>query len=204
MHFRTCPDFKEFECSYSGCVQRKDGEDFTPFLVSSRNKPSRKYRSLNDHWTGHIHRQVFKAWGPANPDPTRYNLVDHIDNNPQNDHCDNLRWSNKPLNALNVDPDQFKGWSLDASRTRPYKAHMKWMGRTTTLGRFGTAKEAKKAYLDCKAFIQVKFREHICEDILLVFAWRKSLNRDLGKQRGRSESAIRVQMAKLRLKGLIE
>ena len=95
--WRTCPDYQKFECTFKSVIRRVDGKPFVPFLIPCYKKPSRKYRSLTNSWHGHIYRQVFKAWGQKNPDRSRYTCIDHIDNNPLHDSCDNLRWSNNHL-----------------------------------------------------------------------------------------------------------
>ena len=200
--WRVCPDFDEFECTCVGDVQRIDGETFVLFLVSCNKKPKRRYRSLTQYWPGYVYRQVFRAWGPKNPDTTRYTCIDHKDNNPLNDNVKNLRWSNRGLNALNTDIGQSRGWSLDKKRTKPYKAHIRWMGRVTTLGRYKTPEQATAAYLDCKAFIQWAYREQICEDILLVFEWRRRKGPETHKNR--SLGQIKRQLTKLKKKGLIK
>ena len=200
--WRVCPDFTDFECNYAGQVRRVDGEPFKPFVIALPNKPSRKYKSLRNHFRGHIHRQVFRAWGPKNPDPTRYNCIDHIDNDPLNNHCDNLRWSNKHLNALNTG-NRYKGWTFERSRNK-YKSHIKWMGRGSTLGRFDTAEEAHECYMECKKFLEWAYREQICEDILLVYEFRKRYYPPAEKHKKRSESLMKYHIKKLQDKGLLK
>ena len=143
--WKSCPDFHEFECRFDGEVRRTDGKEFILYLINRPGNPSRKYRSLTPHWLGNIYRQVFRAFGPPNPDPKRYTLIDHTDNNSLNDHVDNLRWSNKALNALNTS-GRFRGWSFDNSRKNRYKSSVKWLGRGHTIGRFATAEEATEKY----------------------------------------------------------
>ena len=170
--WKTCPDFKQFECKFTGDIRRKDGKPVILHVIVSPNKGKRSYLSLTDHWYGHVYRQVFKAFGPPNPDPTRYTLIDHIDNDSFKDHIDNLRWSNTPLNALNT--RVFKGWTLDnfGNRRFKYKAQVKWLQKCYTIGRFKTAKEAEAAYYDCKDWIQLAYREHKYRDTELVRVWR--------------------------------
>ena len=177
--WRICPDFKAYECNSEGEIQWKDGKHLGRgpvilYLVGCNKKPSRKYYSITPHWSGHVHRQIFKAWGPPNPDPIRYTLCDHTDNNPLRCNIGNLRWSNRNLNALNT--DWGKGWTYEKKRSKPYKAHIRWMGVGSTLGRFSTAEEAQTVYNDCKDFIQIAFREHKYEDKYLVWVWRAQRN----------------------------
>ena len=201
--WRKCPNYPKFECTYSGQVRRVDGEPFTPFLLPCLNKPSRIYKSLKNHHIGHIHRQVFRAWGPDNPDPMRYTCIDHIDNDPLHNHCDNLRWSNRMLNALNTG-NRFKGWTFGKFRTKPYRAQIKWMGRVSSVGRFDTPEEAHKCYMECKKFLEWAYREQICEDILLVYEFRKRYYPPSEKQKKRSESLMKYHLKKLKAKGLIK
>ena len=177
--WRVCPDFKAYECNWMGAIRWLDGKHLGRgpvilHMIKCTKKPSRQYYSLTPHWSGQVHRQVWKAWGPPNPDPLRYTLIDHIDNHPLHDWVGNLRWSNKSLNALNT--DWGRGWTYEKTRKKPYKAHVRWMGVGSTLGRFSTAAEAEAVYLDCKAFIQRAFREHIYEDKFLVWVWRAQRN----------------------------
>ena len=158
--WKTCPDFKQFECKFNADIRRKDGKPVILHLIVLPNKGKRSYLSLTEHWYGHVYRQVFRAFGPPNPDPTRYTLIDHIDNDSYKDHIDNLRWSNTPLNALNT--NVFKGWTIDnfCNRRFKYKAQVKWLQTSYTIGRFKTAKEAESAYSACKEWIQQAYREH--------------------------------------------
>ena len=170
--WKTCPDFKKFECCFNGNIRRKDGKRVILHVIVLPNRGKRSYLSLTEHWYGHVYRQVFRAFGPPNPDPTRYTLIDHIDNDSFRDHIDNLRWSNTPLNALNT--DCHKGWTLDNSNNRQfkYKAQVKWLQKSYTIGRFKTAKEAETAYNDCKEWVQQAYREHKYRDKDLVRVWR--------------------------------
>ena len=192
--WKTCPDFKKFECCFNGDIRRKDGKTVILYLVQCGNKPERAYPSLSDHWYGHVYRQVFKAFGPPNPDPTRYTLIDHIDNDSLNSHINNLRWSNTPLNALNT--DCFKGWQFDNSSNRrfKYKAQVKWLGKNYTLGRYKTGKEAESVYYACKGWIQQAFREHKYKDKYLAIVWRNQnwlRNFEVGADSDRQQLAVK-------------
>ena len=170
--WKTCPDFNEFDCCFNGDIRRKDENQVILHVLVSSNKGKRSYLSLTEHWFGDVHRQVFKAFGPPNPDPSRYTLIDHTDNNPFNNHINNLRWSNAPLNALNT--NSFRGWSIDKSNGRAciYRVQVKWQGTANTIGRLKTASEAEAAYNECKDWIQEAYREHFYEDKYLVKVWK--------------------------------
>ena len=107
------------------------------------------------------------------------------------------------LNALNTG-NRCKGWCFDRSRTKIYKAHVGWMGRGTTLGRFYTAEEAHNAYMECKTFLEWAYREQICEDILLVYEVRKRYYPPAEKQKRRSANQMKSHIKKLQDKGLLK
>ena len=48
-----------------------------------------------------IHRLVANAF-VKNPRPDIFDMVDHIDGNPSNNHYTNLRWVDSELNAANI------------------------------------------------------------------------------------------------------
>ena len=80
--FKPCPDFPDFECDCHGFVRRIDRKPYAMILLPSTSNPERKYYSITCHWSGHVHKQIFKAWGPPNPNRLRYSCIDHIDNDP--------------------------------------------------------------------------------------------------------------------------
>ncbi len=170
--WKTCPDYPDFVCSMAGKVERKDGEEFELFKIASDQGPNRYYWSLRNHWHGHVHRQVFKAWGPPNPDPERYTCIDHKDNNSLNNKISNLQWSCSSLNALNTDKGRFQGWTYRADRKRPYCAQMKWRGKVYVIGRFKTKEEAHARYLETKEWLQNAYRAHTWDDDALVLVHR--------------------------------
>ena len=170
--WKQCPDYPDFVCSMAGKVERKDGEPFTLHSIAPATKPDRYYWSLTEHWYGHVHRQVFKAWGPPNPDPERYTCIDHKDNNPKNNKLINLRWSCAGLNALNVDSDRFQGWAYRKDRSYPHSSQIKWRGKVYKIGRFKTPEKAHARYLDCKEWLQKAYREHRWDDDALVLVFR--------------------------------
>ena len=62
------------------------------------------FKARKGHWkygyTQWVHRFVAKTW-VLNPRPDIFTVVDHIDRNPQNNDCTNLRWVTQGLNLLN-------------------------------------------------------------------------------------------------------
>lgn len=172
-----------------GDVRRVDGTPFDQFLLTG-NHGDRPYYSLTNHWSGHVHRQVFKAFGPPNPDPERYCCVDHVNTNPLDNSLKNLRWSNRHLNALNTENE--RGWTLCTQvRGRPYRAQIKWMGQKTNLGRFATKEEAHKTYMEVKGFLQREYRLNRYDDKCLVWVWR--LKHHIKRMEVDSEEQLRTR-----------
>ena len=63
----------------------KNGKPYTSNLNLTRSKP--------------IHRLVALAWTP-NPNPEKFNIVMHINNDPTNYLRENLKWGNSRMNAI--------------------------------------------------------------------------------------------------------
>jgi hypothetical protein len=70
--------------------------------------------------------------------------VDHINHNTLDNRRENLRKSNKSLNALNR--KQTKGYYFDKTRNK-YRARVKVNGKFHFAGQHDTPEEAHKAYL---------------------------------------------------------
>ena len=171
--WRVCDGNKKHECTSSGTFRRRHDKSIVIlYRIITGAKTKRTYLSLHKGLSrsGTAHRLVMRTWGPPNPDTTRYDCIDHVDNNPLNNNVSNLRWSNHHLNGLNTELS--KGWTLNPGRTHKFKAHLNWMGCVHTLGRFHTAEEAAACYQECKAWIQVAYREHKYVDSKLVVVWR--------------------------------
>ena len=56
--WKTCPNFKKYECNAQGDARRKDGEPMEIHLISCNKKPARKYRCLRPYPKSRIYRQV--------------------------------------------------------------------------------------------------------------------------------------------------
>ena len=88
-----------------------------------------------------VHRLVARMY-VINPRPDIFLQVDHIDQNPLNNHRSNLRWLSRQLNLLNSS-------SLGCSFHKGYsKWHAQMMvgGVTTHLGYYKTFLEGHRAY----------------------------------------------------------
>jgi hypothetical protein len=144
-NYRTIEDFENYEVSTLGNVRNKKTNRILKPLLSNG------YQAvvLNSKFRFYIHRLVAKAFVDNIENKP---LVDHIDNNTQNNNFLNLRWVNKFENQMNR--------SLNKNNTSGYKGiyfsnhHNKWrarirfMNQCISLGLFKTAEEASMARLD--------------------------------------------------------
>ncbi|MFA6043375.1 MAG: HNH endonuclease [Phycisphaerales bacterium] len=91
-----------------------------------------------------IHTLVAGAFiGPRPPGL----VVDHIDQNPLNNHVGNLRYVTRRVNAYNS--DKAKGYRLHKASGR-WTAQIRRGGKDGHLGYFKTPEEARSAYLVAK------------------------------------------------------
>ena len=93
-----------------------------------------------------VHRLVARMY-VINPRPDIFLQVDHIDQNPLNNHRSNLRWLSRQLNLLNSS-------SLGCSFHKGYRkwhAQMMVGGKTTNLGYFKTFLEGHRVYLAARS-----------------------------------------------------
>lgn len=104
----------------------------------------RKNNRTKPHY---VHRLVAGEF-IANP----YNkpLVDHIDNNPNNNHYTNLRWATSKDNQGNSrkqagTSSSFKGVSWD-NKSRKWRAYIKFDQTVKHLGYFNIEEDAARAY----------------------------------------------------------
>ena len=74
-----------------------------PFrLLESKKRKKYTQSLLNDEGKyvyGYLHRLVALAW-VKNPNPDIYDIVMHLDNNPENNHYKNLKWGTQSQNIL--------------------------------------------------------------------------------------------------------
>ena len=101
---------------------------------------------INGEQTTHmIHRLVALTFIPK---VEGRNIVDHINENKQDNRLENLRWSNHSLNHHNV--SKTKGYYFQSSRNK-WMSRIHLNGQTKFLGRFDTEQEARDAYLKAKS-----------------------------------------------------
>jgi hypothetical protein len=111
------------------------GEEWQFRFAYSLNGKRRKIR---------INRLVLEAFRP-NPDPTRYDLVDHIEG--RENRLSNLRWSNRSLAAL-----RRRKMNVRERNRR----HMRWEASITVygtpydLGGWSTREDAENAIKACR------------------------------------------------------
>lgn len=93
--------------------------------------------------TMRVHRVIALTWIP-NPDPEKYTIVMHIDNNKQNNNIDNLKWGTISENTKQAFDDGLacnaKGY--DDSQSMPIIMYDTQTHRE--LGRFGSIRSAAK------------------------------------------------------------
>lgn len=107
----------------------KDGEWFYPSITIDKYGYKRlklNYNGKKEHVF--VHRLVAKAFVP-NPNPNRYNIVNHIDENKLNNSPQNLEWCDIPYN-------------LRYSRTRHQRAIVKCTLEGNYIRRFSIMKDA--------------------------------------------------------------
>lgn len=139
-----------------GLFRYKDGELYWRVSRSNRIKEGqiagdidgRGYRRI--YFDGRHHKMHRIIWIMHNGDIPLDILVDHIDQNRQNNLIENLRLVTKSQNNLNR--SDVKGVSWDKVRKK-WKAQISIENKTRCIGRYDTYEEAKQAYLDVKQII---------------------------------------------------
>jgi len=97
-------------------------------------------------YTKLVHRLVLIAFKP-NPDPSYYNMCDHINRVTTDNRANNLRWSNAQLNQLNR--SSVRGYYFCKNK-RKYRVRLCKNGKDEDIGYFKTSYLARQAYLDSK------------------------------------------------------
>ena len=101
-----------------GTIGRTGYRNFTVYLGKHE-----KYATGRSCCKG-VHQFVAQAF-VHNPRPDIFNMVDHIDRNPQNNHYTNLRWVNLRLNAINNRKDCVSFFSGNRNRKKPWRARIR-------------------------------------------------------------------------------
>ena len=105
------------------------------------------------------HRVVYYANNPNWNiyDSSKYNVIDHIDQKPSNNHISNLRVVTMQENSFNK---TCKGYSFNKAYGK-YEAYIKLNSYKIHLGCYNTEVEARQAYLNKKKEIHIiKIRKH--------------------------------------------
>ena len=92
--------FENYLIYNDGRVFNKKRNIFMKNDVDNRNRKRVRLYKNNKYHRLHIHRLVAKYYC-INEKPDEYNIVDHIDRNPFNNHYTNLRWCNHRINNEN-------------------------------------------------------------------------------------------------------
>jgi hypothetical protein len=89
--FRVVPGYKEFSVSNDGIVKLSEDNS----IVTLYSTGGYWTFSLPSNYSGStlsVHRAVALAW-VANPNPSEFNIVNHLDANPANNWWGNLEWT---------------------------------------------------------------------------------------------------------------
>jgi hypothetical protein len=142
-----------YSISTMGNVRRKSREFKDKFITIKGSIGNRGYRYLQIHLNGKehrknllIHRLVAIAFIP---NPNDLPCVDHIDNNPLNNHVSNLRWCCQADNCKNQTQrtaGKINGANFDVKHQR-WRADCRANGKLKFLGYYDTYDEAKDARL---------------------------------------------------------
>lgn len=92
--------------------------------------------------TSPIHRLVALHF-VENANPTKYNIIDHIDRNSQNNHATNLRWCNRSQNCQNW-LGRNEGITKRAGNV--WEVAVKYENTSMYLGRYNDEEKAKQIY----------------------------------------------------------
>jgi hypothetical protein len=134
----------EYEVSNTGNVRRYGSVK----NIAQIKQPNRTYVMLwkdGKQYCRKVHRLLAQAF-ILNPE--NYYEIDHINNNPNDNRIENLRWCNRQQNALNVrkhkdNKSGFKGVCCQKGR---FVASITYQGKKYSCGSYNTAEEAFEAY----------------------------------------------------------
>jgi len=104
------------------------------------------YKRHDERSTHQVHRLVAMNFID---NPKNMKIVDHIDNNPENNREDNLRWCSSAQNSYNTkipktNTSGVKGVSQNKNKTK-WLAQIKFEGKSIHIGSFKTIQEATEA-----------------------------------------------------------
>ena len=123
---------------------KRKGVNFGSIAVDTKN-PYRQISINNKKW--YVHRLVLEAFRP-NPDPRRYDRVDHKDRIRSNNKLSNLQWSNKYLNAMNQ--DRYNVFQNPGGR---WQARIRVYGQSYCLGTWPTKQDGITCIKACRQAI---------------------------------------------------
>ena len=96
---KPIPGFKGYYASADGTITKPNGTITRGSLQPTKHGIG-YFRICINYQFYFVHRLIASAW-VKNPRPDIYIYVDHIDQDPQNNHPDNLRWITHSLNMRN-------------------------------------------------------------------------------------------------------
>lgn len=100
--WKTIEEFDNYEVSNFGNVRNKKTGRLLKKAIKKRkiNSLGYEYVTVKGRYKLYVHRLVAKAF-VENPNPTKFNIIDHIDTNSLNNHYLNLKWTDYKGNMNN-------------------------------------------------------------------------------------------------------
>jgi hypothetical protein len=141
--WRKIPNF-EYEVSNTGNVRRYNSIK----NIAQVKQPNRTTCMLwkdGKQYSCKVHRLLAQAFLP---NPENYAEIDHINNDPNDNRVENLRWCNRLQNTLNIrkhkdNKSGFKGVYCQKGR---FIASITYQGKRYRCGSYSKAEEAFEAY----------------------------------------------------------
>jgi hypothetical protein len=144
-------DYPMFRVTEDGRIVGARGFWLKPKPQSTGHKAVCYFNTEGKQCYIHVHRLVALCY-VHNPDPANRNIVDHIDNDPTNNHYTNVRWVTKRENCQNLvankvgaTTSRYSGvcWK---SREKRWQAQIRLDDKNKGLGTFKNEIDAAKAY----------------------------------------------------------
>jgi hypothetical protein len=148
---RSHADYPMFHVTLDGRVVGARGFWLKPKPQNTGHKAVCYFNTEGKQCYIHVHRLVALCYVP-NTDPQTRNIIDHIDNDPTNNHYTNVRWVTKRENCQNLlgnktgaTTSKYVGVSWK-KREQRWAAQIRLDGKNKGLGQFKEAANAAQAY----------------------------------------------------------
>ena len=148
---RSHVDYPMFKVTEDGRVVGARGFWLNPTVQPTGHKSVTYFNAESQRRYIHVHRLVGLCYVP-DFEPGSQNIIDHIDNDPTNNHYTNLRWVTKRQNCQNLlgnksgtTTSRYSGVSWK-KREQRWAAQIRLDGKNKGLGTFKDELDAAKAY----------------------------------------------------------